>query len=332
MIRVAIAGCGHIAGSHMRTLRSIHDVSVVAACDIDMEQARTFAGRHAIRSVYDDITTLIQQTRPDVVHILTPPASHHTLALQVLEAGASALIEKPFARDAQEAADMVRIESRFPGTLSICHNYLYLPAMSHALRLIEQGKLGRVISADIYWRVSSLDTTRSDALQWLEHLPGGAFHEVGPHLIYLLRAVLGDLVCVSACQAGNDELRVQFRADDRLGTMAISTNEANIQKYLRIYGTRMSLHVDLAANVLIRLVPRGRSIAARALLNIETAGQLLAGTTGNVLRTLLGRMPRSHAAWIRAYYACIRQGLPPPVSSSDGLAVTAILDEVWSMR
>lgn len=331
MVRIAIAGCGHIASSHMRTLRTMRDASVVGVCDLDMEQARAFASQHAIPSVYGDLKSLLRQTQPDVVHILTPPATHHALAVQVLEASASALIEKPFAEDAQDAADMVRAESRYPGTLSVCHNYLYLPAMRRALRLIEQGRLGRVLSAEVYWRISSLGGTRIDAQQWVERLPGGTFHEVGPHGIYLLRAVLGDLVCESACRTGDDELRVLLRAGDRLGAMTISTSEANIQKFLRIYGVRMSLHVDLAANVLVRLVPRGRGIAARALLNIETAGQLLAGTTANVLQTLSGRMPRSHPACIRTYYERFGQGLDPPVSSRDGLAVTATLDQVWDV-
>jgi predicted dehydrogenase len=333
MIKAGIIGCGHIADQHIRSLRSLRNVRPVAVCDVDRQQAKAFAARHEIPGVYEQADALLAEAAPDVVHILTPPRTHRDLSIRVLEANRNALIEKPFAENRQDAIDIVRAEESHAGTVSVCHNYLHLPAMQKALRLIDKGALGRIISAEVYWRISSLGANRPDAQQWVDTLPGGAFHEVGPHAIYLLRAVLGELQCVSAHRAGagrgNDELRAQFTAGERLGALTISDVEAPVQKYLRIYGTRISLHVDLGSNVLIRFRTWGKGIPARALLNIDHAAQLITGTTANILRTLVGNMPRSHHAFIQSYYQRLSDGLPPPVSGKDGLAVTQILDQVW---
>jgi predicted dehydrogenase len=207
--------------------------------------------------------------------------------------------------------------------------------MQKALSMIKEGALGRVVSAEAYWRVSSLETgNRPDAHGWIDTLPGGMFHEVGPHVVYLLRAVLGDLEVVSASYAGEgavkDELRVQFRSGDRLGALAVSGIETPIQKYIRIFGTRMSLHVDLGTNVLVRLRSWGKSIPARAVLNFDHAAQLAARTTGNVVRALVGSVPHSHPRFIRAYYHNLSNGKPPPVSCEDGVAVTQVLDQIWA--
>ena len=334
-MRVAILGCGHISEQHVRTLKTIHGIELVGVCDLDRNHAKSLAERHQIPGIYDDINDLLTGCYPDVVHILTPPQTHRLLVIQVLEAGCNVLVEKPFAENTQDAIEIARVEKQHSTSVSVCHNFLYIPAMQKALAMIKEGALGRIVSADAYWRVSSLETnSRPDAHGWVKMLPGGIFHEVGPHVVYLLRAILGDLEVASASYSGRgavkDELRVQFRSGDQLAALTISGIEMPIQKYIRIFGTRMSLHVDLGTNVLVRLRSWGKSIPARALLNFDHAAQLAAGTSGNVVRALVGSVPHSHPRFIEAYYHNLRNGKPPPVSCEDGVAVTQVLDQIWA--
>jgi len=334
-VRVAILGCGHISGQHVHTLEKIHDIDLVGVCDLDRRHAKSLAERYRIPGIYDDVDDLLTGCCPDVVHILTPPQTHRPLVIKVLEAGCNVLVEKPFAENAQDAIEIARAEKQQSATVSVCHNFLFLPAMQKALGMVRDGTLGRIVSAEVYWRVSSLETdNRPDAHGWIKKLPGGIFHEVGPHVVYLLRAILGDLEVTSASYAGEgavkDELRVQFRSGDQLAALAISGIEMPIQKYIRIFGTRMSLHVDLGTNVLVRLRSWGKSMPARALLNFDHAAQLATGTTGNVVRALIGNVPHSHPRFIKAYYQSLRNGKLPPVSCEDGVAVTQILDQIWA--
>jgi predicted dehydrogenase len=335
LMRVAILGCGHISEQHVRTLKRLHAIELVGVCDLDRNHAKSLAERHRIPGIYDDIDALLTGCHPDVVHILTPPQTHRPLVIRVLEAGCNVLVEKPFAENVQDAIEIARAEKQQSASVSVCHNFLYIPAIQKALGMIRDGALGRIVSAEVYWRVSSLETgNRPDAHGWIETLPGGIFHEVGPHVVYLLRAILGDLEVATAGYAGEgaikDELRVQFRSGDQLAALTISGNEKPIQKYIRIFGTRMSLHVDLGTNVLVRLRSWGKSIPARAILNFDHAAQLATGTSVNIVRALVGGVPRSHPRFIEAYYKNLLNGEPPPVSCEDGVAVTQVLDQIWA--
>lgn len=334
-MRVGILGCGHISEQHVRTLEKIPDVELTGVCDLNRSQAATLAERHRISGIYDSTEALLSGARPEVVHILTPPQTHRPLVTQMLEAGCQVLVEKPFAENLQDAVEIARVDGLQAASVSVVHNFLYVPAMQKALDLITEGGLGRIVSAEAYWRVSSLETDqRPDAHCWIETLAGGIFHEVAPHVVYLLRAILGDMDVAWAGYAGagaqKDELRVQFKAGERLATLTISGNELPIQKYIRIFGTRMSLHVDLGTNVLVRFRSWGKSIPARVLLNFDHAAQLATGTLGNVARALVGRVPHSHPRFVEAYYRSLREGKPPPTNSDDGVAVTRILDGIWS--
>jgi predicted dehydrogenase len=331
MIRVGIAGCGHVADQHVRTVRSIRTARLVGVCDLDRQRANDFARRYGIQGAHAQLEGLLSDATPDVVHLLTPPATHKDLAIRILEAGRHTLIEKPMAVNIEEAGEIVRAESASRGTVCVSHNYLYLPAMRRALELVQQGRLGRIVSAEVYWRITSLDASRSDAIEWTKALPGGAAHEVAPHTIYLLRAVLGELACIAAARAGDDELRLLFNAGDRLGAVTISAADGPVQKYLRIFGARMSLHVDLSSNVLVRIRVPGKNSMARALLNLDYAAQLVGGTFANALRTVGGNMPRSHRAFLQTYYRSLEAGRPVPVTAQDGAAVTRTLDGVWDV-
>lgn len=334
-MRVAILGCGHISEQHVRTLQKISTVDLIGVCDLNPDHAQSLSERYQIPDAYENVDNLLDGCNPDVVHILTPPQTHRALATQVLGAGCNVLIEKPLALNAHDAIDIIHVGKQYSASVSVCHNFLYMPAMQKALRMVKEGALGKIISAEAYWRVSSLEAdSRPNAHDWVEALPGGAFHEVGPHVVYLLRAILGDLEVTTANYAGDgeikDELRVQFRSGDHLAALTISVNEAPIQKYIRVFGTRMSLHIDLGSNVLVRLRSWGKNMPARALLNFDHAVQLVSGTTGNITRALIGGVPRSHPRFIQAYYQNLHNGRQPDVSGEDGVAVTQVLDDIWA--
>ena len=79
-LRVALIGCGKISGQHIAALKGLPGVEIVAVCDLDERRARQTATRHAIPRCYDDAETLMRESRPEVVHLLTPPATHLAIA------------------------------------------------------------------------------------------------------------------------------------------------------------------------------------------------------------------------------------------------------------
>src|SRR5215831_1922666 len=111
-LKVAIVGCGKIADAHATQIRRISGCDLVAVCDREALMAQQLAERFEARRVFDDFRRLLEDSRPDVVHITTPPQSHFELARQCLEAGCHVYVEKPFTLDAREAEELLRLTER----------------------------------------------------------------------------------------------------------------------------------------------------------------------------------------------------------------------------
>jgi predicted dehydrogenase len=93
-VRVAIVGTGNIASVHAEAL-AVPGVAIVAAADIEAERLAAFRERFGIPAGYGDVAGLLAASRPDLVHLCTPPWLHHEQALACLRAGVSVLVEKP---------------------------------------------------------------------------------------------------------------------------------------------------------------------------------------------------------------------------------------------
>src|SRR5919198_310211 len=87
--RVAIIGTGAIAAAHMRALNAMGDrVQVVAGVDIDRSRVEAYCAEHGIPRAYTDAGAMLAAEQPDLVHIATPPGTHHDLIMAGLDAGA----------------------------------------------------------------------------------------------------------------------------------------------------------------------------------------------------------------------------------------------------
>jgi 2-alkyl-3-oxoalkanoate reductase len=339
-VKVGLIGCGAIVRAHIEALRRLRGVDVVATCDTDEARAQRVAEKFGIRRAYRSATELLKAERPDVVHILTPPQSHRDLSIAALQAGCDVFVEKPMAVDAAEAGDMVEASRRLGKTLGVCHNFLFDPALLEARELVASGALGRVVGAEVFWKVFVDERARDRFTEsgWRHGLPGGVVHDVSAHPVYLLREFLGTLTVVSSVIKAVDgvpppstELRALFDGERGLGSAAVSFCSSPWQRAVRVYGTEMTVHADLAGHVLVRehKDPRGGH-ARQALANLDLGAQLATRTAAAAVAGLRKPEHRGHATVIERFYEALRDGRPPPVSGEDGRAVLSLLDRLWA--
>src|SRR5579859_7320327 len=79
-LRAAIVGTGGIAKAHIEALR--HEqarVELVAAVDVAPERLNAFCDTYAIPHRYTDVRQMLDEQRPNLVHICTPPSTHFEL-------------------------------------------------------------------------------------------------------------------------------------------------------------------------------------------------------------------------------------------------------------
>jgi predicted dehydrogenase len=312
-------------------------VDIVGVCDTSEERALEAGRRCGIPHIYQDVASMLEESHPDVVHVLTPPQSHKELSIQAMEAGCHVLVEKPMALNATEADEMIASSRRHRVTLCVCHTYLFNPGIMKARELVAQGATGEVVAVETFWGYFHpwmIDQYRK--AQWLYDLPGGIFHESAPHIVYLQMEFLKDLRVVSAIgtRMGNvlplpvdDELRVLFGGESGLGSLSLSVNTKPYLRSFSIHGTDMTVQVDLTNSTVVTFT---RSRPWEKSKNIEHGLQLLSNTVSNSIRNRLGRRIPDHRLLIERFYESLLKGTAPPVTAEDGRAVITVLDQIWA--
>jgi predicted dehydrogenase len=126
---------------------------VVAVVDPDEGRAASLAGRYPGSQVFTRLEDALSQTRPAVVHLCTPTATHHQQAEQALKAGANLLVEKPLAPTLEDTQDIF-IQAEQNG-LVVCpvHQFIFqdgiqrlqawLPEAGDILQVFRHHSLGR---------------------------------------------------------------------------------------------------------------------------------------------------------------------------------------------
>src|SRR5439155_18925293 len=142
MLRIAIVGCGKIADQHVQAIRRIPDCIIVGLCDREPLMAKQLGERFGINACFTDLQGLLETTKPDVVHITTPPGSHHSLARGCLESGSHVYLEKPFTITAGEAESLIQLAEDCGLKITVGHNYQFTLEMLEMRRLVKKGVLG----------------------------------------------------------------------------------------------------------------------------------------------------------------------------------------------
>lgn len=206
MYKAAIIGTGNIARAHVAGLRAHGDrVDLVAAMDLDSDRARMFCDEHDIPRHYEDVDALLAEVKPDLVHICAPPATHKSLIIKCMEAGAWVLCEKPLVGSLAEFDQLTAAEERTGQYVASVFQMRFGPATRHLHNLIADDVLGQHL-------VGICQTTwyRDEdyyAAPWRgtwEKETGGTTMTHGIHTIDMMLSVLGDWCEVRAMMATLD--------------------------------------------------------------------------------------------------------------------------------
>src|SRR5271157_1550758 len=109
VLKVAIAGCGKIADDHATQIRRIKGCEIVGVCDREPLMARQLYERFPVKRYFSELTELLSEAKPDVVHICTPPESHFDIAKLCLAWGCHVYVEKPFTLCHDEAQSLTAL-------------------------------------------------------------------------------------------------------------------------------------------------------------------------------------------------------------------------------
>jgi predicted dehydrogenase len=352
MLRVAIVGCGKIADAHAAQILRIAGCEIAAVCDAEPLMARQIAERFPIRRQYTDLNTLLDDARPDVVHVTTPPASHFEIAKTCLQHGCHVYVEKPVAIRAGEVEALVTLASHNGLKLTAGHDDQFSHVARRMRALVQAGYLGGPpahMESHYCYDLSEPGYARAvlgDRSHWVRRLPGALLQNIISHGIARIaeflttdspRVIAHGFVSPALKRMGEtdivDELRVIV--SERQCTTAYFTFSSQMRPSLhefRVYGPKNGLLLDQDHETLIEL--RGRrftSYADKFVPPMLFARQHL----GNLLfngRRFLARdfhMKAGMKYLIDAFYRSIVDGAPLPIAYDEIVRVARIMDAIF---
>ncbi len=343
-LRIGLIGCGQIADAHLQQIRRVEGAEVVAVCDHEELLARQAAERFTVPMRFSNCATMIQEARPDVVHITTPVHSHAPLAIGLLDAGLHVYVEKPLTIDATEAREVMAVARENNRLVCIGHDQLFDPAWLRATQIVESGEIGEVrhvesvLGYPINGPFGRLVVSTPD--HWVRRLPGGLFQNTISHPLYRITEFLDDEspeIEASWFNGHADipfptELRANLYGERVSGTLLFTSRVQPFQRVTRIYGTTAALEVDLDTQ-LIRFHQGNRYPGAFARL--EAPFRQLREAGGNLKRNC-GRFLRGNMHYFEGmkrlceeFYSAIRNGTEVPVAAEEAIRVTDIMDRIF---
>ncbi len=195
MTRAALIGGGFMAEVHSRALRA-NGVEIVGLASSSADSARRAATRLGLGHAYDSVSHLLADDRVDLVHVLTPNASHAELAGAALAAGKHVVCEKPLATSVADAEALLAAAATAGRTAAVPFVYRFHPMVRHARERIRNGEAGAPVTVRGAYLQDWLLEPDDD--NWrVDESTGGAsraFADVGTHLFDLLEFVIGERV------------------------------------------------------------------------------------------------------------------------------------------
>lgn len=142
-LRLAIVGCGWVAGYVAWFARLNRRIRLVACCDRTLAEAERFAARHRIPHAYADYPAMLEQEALDAVYLAVPHDLHLEMARAAIEARRHVFLEKPLAGLLAEAREIAQIAGGAPVRVGVNYQNRYDPGCYALAMAIRRGNLGK---------------------------------------------------------------------------------------------------------------------------------------------------------------------------------------------
>ncbi|MBM3980700.1 MAG: Gfo/Idh/MocA family oxidoreductase [Planctomycetes bacterium] len=342
--RVALVGCGKVAGIHAAALASLPEAELVAVCDISADRAQAFAAKHGGRA-FTDLGALLRDSRPDAVIIGTPHPLHAAATIQAAEAGVHVLVEKPLAASLADCDAMIAAARKGGVTLGVISQRRFYEPVQRMKRAIDAGKIGKPalgVFIQYSWRDAAYYTSDPWRGKW-DTEGGGVLVNQSPHQLDILLWLMGPAAEVSGSWANLNHPTVEVDdtavATIRFANGGLGSIVTSLSQKPGIY-TKVHIHGASGASVGVE-TDRGATfiagvsqIAEPPVTDLWTVpgedSQLAAFQAED--RAAFGRVDATthyHALQIRDFLGAVRDNRSPLVPAEAGRAVVELFSAIY---
>ena len=360
-LRIGLVGFGFMGKTHLWSVRNLpffyktaelgFETEVVAVCASSLERAQTVAKEYGIPKAVATANEIIADPTIDMVDICSPNPCHFGVAKAAILAGKHVLCEKPLTVTAAEARELAQLAKERGVICGTVFNNRFLAPVMRAHQLIDEGKLGRILSFEFSYKHNScIDPDRRVGWKQTAEFGGGTWYDLGPHVVDLCHYLCGELAFVlgrsqiafpthlkadgTVWETNADEAfyLICGTKEGAVGTITTSklTQGANDELTFSVNGERGSLSFSLMEPNYLNLydatavgAPMG---GVRGYTRIECVGRYPAPASGfPAIKAPQGWL-RGHIGCMANYLTAVANGTPCAPSFEDGAYVQTILE------
>ncbi len=319
---IAVIGFGFMGKTHSYSVASLpfyysdapFKVNLYAVCSGTLANAVRAKELYGFEVATDNFDDILNDEKVDVIDICTPNALHYEQIKKALSYGKHIYCDKPLAATYEQAKEVALLAQKSGLCCGMTFQNRAFPAVIRAKQLIDEGRLGDIISfRGAFLHSSLLDANKPYSWRTSSFEEGGGVAmDLGSHIIDLLTYLCGKIVDVKAFTKtlyptrpdGKGGVR-EILSDDaifmiaRLENGAIGTIEASklatgINDSLRfeIHGTLGALRFDLV---------RPGELGFFDATDAETH---FGGESGFKIIDCLQKYPALRFLWSNSVYVC----------------------------
>ncbi len=321
-IRFGVVGAGLWGEAHAEVYATHPHAELAAVADTDPARARRLAERWGARKVYTSAEELAADPGVDAVAVATPDFAHRGPVVAAAKAGKHIHSEKPLATSLEDAEAIAAAVRAAGVTYMVDFHARWNPPFAIARKNIEEGMLGRIMSA--YFRLNDTISVPTSMLSW--SIGSSILWFLGSHTVDTLRYLFQDEVARVYSVSRAEVLRergldvpdlYQSILEFRSGIVASiennwivpNTNPAVNDFKINILGSKGMINMDLTNNQLFE--------------------RYLADSSDHPDCLVKPLVRDRHVGFayesIRDFVDCLAMGKPVQATLEDGLAVTKVV-------
>ena len=206
-LRIGLVGFGFMGKTHLWSVKNLpffyktaelgFEAEVAAVCASTLERAQAVAKEYGISKAMATAEEIIADPTVDVVDICSPNPYHFEVAKAAILAGKHVLCEKPLTVTAAESRELAALADQRGVICGTVFNNRFLAPVMRARQLIDEGRLGRILSFDFSYKHNScIDPDRRVGWKQTAEAGGGTWYDLGPHVVDLCHYLCGELAFV----------------------------------------------------------------------------------------------------------------------------------------
>lgn len=152
-LRVAVWGVGGQGGAHLKALRAIPEVRVVALCDINPSALKTASEAFSDNPILStEPEQLAREVECDYAVVIVPNPARMGLLEILLSRRIPVFMEKPATHTLADLDALIQWQSDAAVPVMVGHNYRFTPEARLIRRLINEGAIGPILDVHGFFK------------------------------------------------------------------------------------------------------------------------------------------------------------------------------------